>query len=723
METKPVATRVNPKYDTILTLLELISRHHGLSVSADRVVNDYCIQNLPITTNKVLRIARANGLRAKSVRLNWKKLASLGEAFPVIARLNTGNSVVVSGFRQEGKETQVVVLDPLATTPGFMFISQANFELRWEGEVILLKRDFSLMDLARPFGLTWFIPELLQQRHALIYVLIAGLALHGIGLITPLFFQIVIDKVLVHNSESTLIILGIGVSLAIMFEMTLTFLRNFLLLFATSKIDIRLATRTFDHLVSLPLHFFETTSVGVVTKHMQQVERIREFFTGKVLSVFMDSWALIIFLPILLLYNVQLTLVVLGFALAIGCSLLVVMPMFRRELENLYQAEGQRQSLLVETIHGMRAVKALALEPGLKQRWGQGSALSVTRQVRVAKISLGATAWVGLLEKMSTVVLVWFGALKVFDGSLSVGELIAIQMLAGRVCAPLVAIVSLINEAQQVMLSVKMLGEVMNRKPEQQLNKNGLRQPLKGEISLEKATFYYPGMSSPALEKIDLHIPPNSLIGIVGRSGSGKSTLLRLLQGLYIAQQGCVRFDGFDIKEMDLSHLRQNIGVVLQDSFIFRGTVRENIAMTFPGADMSDVVRAASLAGADEFIQRLPQGYETFLEENASNLSGGQKQRLAIARALISQPSILIFDEATSALDPESEAIVQTNMAKIAQGRTVILVSHRLTSLVNSDKIYVLDHGKVVAASAHRELLTSCDVYRHLWKQQVGHVL
>jgi ATP-binding cassette subfamily B protein len=708
--------------DTALLTLAMVARHHGVDISVDRIVHDYAIAEPVITTDRLVRIARDYGFHAKASGLDWDKLSRLGEAFPVIARLSNGNSIVVAGFRTHNGVTEAVVVDPLASGPGFIFIGREAFETQWKGETVLVKRRYRLNDETRPFGLAWFVPEVLRQRGALAYVVVAGLTLLVIGLVTPLFFQMVIDKVLVHNSESTLVILGIGVTIAAFFEMAMGFLRNFLLLHATSKIDIRLAMRTFEHMLSLPLHFFESSSAGVTTKHMQQAERVREFLTGRLLSVFMDSWGLVVFLPILLMYSPLLTSVVLFFSGLVALSLLVVMPMFRRELENLYSAEGQRQALLVETIHGMPAVKALALEPGLRQRWSQNSALAVTMQVRVGRISIGAQALVGGLEKLCTIAIIWIGALKVFDGSLSVGALIAIQMLASRVSSPLVQIVSLINDAQQTALSVRMLGEIMNRKPEQELTRAGLRPPLKGGIVLDGVSFYYPGMPSPALNGIGLTIPAGAMVGVVGRSGSGKSTFLRLLQGLYQPQSGTIRFDGHDIREIDLAHLRRSLGVVLQDSFIFRGTVRENIAIAMPGASFSEVVTAASLAGADEFILRLPQGYETLLEENASNLSGGQKQRLAIARALLTQPPILIFDEATSALDPESEAIVQRNMAAIGQGRTVIMVSHRLASLTGCDSIIVFDGGTIVDCAPHQVLLQRCALYRHLSQQQVGHV-
>jgi ATP-binding cassette subfamily B protein len=386
----------------------------------------------------------------------------------------------------------------------------------------------------------------------------------------------------------------------------------------------------------------------------------------------------------------------------------------------LYAADGQRQALLVETIHGMRTVKALAIEPWQKRRWGDLSARSVFTRFRVGRLSSAANAVVTLLERLLTVAIVWYGALLVFDQQISIGVLVAVQMLAGRVSGPLVQLVSLINEYQQTALSVRMLGEVMNRKPERASAAGALTPQLQGAIAFDQVSFAYPGSQALALDAVSLAIPPGAVVGVVGRSGSGKTTFTRLLQGLYVPQHGHIRFDGQELREIDLPHLRKSVGIVVQESFLFRGTVRENVAVTKPEATFSEVIAACQAAGADEFIQRLPQGYDTLLEENAANLSGGQKQRLSIARSLLPGPPILIFDEATSALDPESEAIVQRNLATIAEGRTLIIVSHRLASIADADFTLVFERGRVVDSAPHAELLQRSPIYRHLWDQQVG---
>jgi len=707
-----------PRPVTALACLEMVARHHGADLSAERLAHTYVMDGEP-NEALLLRVARESGFKAQAVRLGWPDLAGLGGAYPLIARLSNGNSVVLAGFRADPALPdggEAVIVDPLSQPPLFVPLSRPRLETQWRGEAILLKRQWAMSDERQPFGLRWFLPELLRQRGAFVHVVVAGLLLHLVALVTPLFFQVVIDKVLVHNSADTLMVLGVGVSVAVAFESLIGFLRNTLLVHVTNKLDIRLSTRIFDHLVRLPMGFFETSPAGVLTKHMQQIEKVREFFTGRLLTTVLDSWALLVFLPILMAYSLSMAAIVLGFSALVAAVVAAVMPWFRAELRRLYAAEGSRQALLVEALHGAATVKALALEPVFGKRWADASARSVTMQRRVSRVSLSAQAVVGLLEKLLTVAIVWYGATKVFDGSLSVGELVAIQMLAGRVTGPLVQIVSLVNEFQQAALSVRMLGEIMNQPAE--ASSGGLRPALSGGFSFEGVSFSYPGTSAPALDAIDLRVPPGAFVGIVGRSGSGKTTLLRLLQGMLRPSAGRVLFDGLDLREIDLPWLRHSLGVVLQESFIFKGSVRDNIAVTMPGIAQHEVVEAARLAGAEEFIQRLTQGYDTPLEENAANLSGGQKQRLSIARALLNRPPIMVFDEATSALDPESEAIVHRNMAAISKGRTVVAVSHRLSTLVGADLIVVLDGGRVVGAGPHGRLLQDCPLYRQLWDQQ-----
>jgi ABC-type multidrug transport system ATPase subunit len=367
-------------------------------------------------------------------------------------------------------------------------------------------------------------------------------------------------------------------------------------------------------------------------------------------------------------------------------------------------------------------LRPLAIEPSLRRVWDQRSAEAITMHFRVGKVSLTGNAITDFLGKLLPVVIIVVGAQEVFDQTLSVGALIAFQMLSGRVSGPLISMVGLVNEYQETLLSVRMLGEVMNRKSEGRADAGGLRPKLAGEIRFEQVSFRYPGATSTALNRATFTIPAGAIVGIVGRSGSGKTTLTKLIQGLYPLQEGVVRFDGMDAREIDLAHLRRQIGVVLQENFLFRGTVRENLMVAKPDASFEDIVAAAKASGAEEFIERMPQGYDTMLEENAANLSGGQKQRLSIARSLLTKPSILILDEAASALDPESESIFINNLSKIAVGRTVVMISHRLSTLVNAHAILVMQNGQLMDSGRHSELLTRCETYQTLWNQQTSHI-
>jgi ATP-binding cassette subfamily B protein len=452
---------------------------------------------------------------------------------------------------------------------------------------------------------------------------------------------------------------------------------------------------------------------------MQQGSQIREFLTGRLLTTLLDLPALIIFLPLMCWYSVRLTLVVVGITALLAGVIAAMIEPYRRRLRKLYQAEAQRQSLLVETVHGMRTVKSLNLEPRREENWDDAAAEAVKTYVQVGKISLIANTFSQFIEQALTIVIVVTGAFLVFDGSLSVGGLVAFNMLSSRVISPVLQLIGLLNNYQEVMMSVEMLGEIMNQ-PVENSARRGLTPTLRGDIEIDRVTFSYPNTTRPALRDFSARIPAGSLIGIVGRSGSGKTTLSALLQGLYYASEGAIRIDGHNIRDIDLAFLRGQGGVVPQEPFLFRGSIKDNIRAGRPTASFEDVVFAARLAGADDFIQTLPQRYDMVLEEGAVNLSGGQKQRLSIARALLRKPRIIIFDEATSALDPESEAIVVRNLASIAKGRTTIVISHRLQTVRNSDAIIVMDEGAVSGIGTHQQLLENNAIYQLLWTQQMA---
>ena len=707
-----------PPPDTGLTCLVMVGLHHGLRLSVEALRHRFALLAGEPAADELLRVAKGSGFKAELRRLGWEELVALPHVFPLLARLANGNTVVLVGINRAGQEPLVGVVDPLADRPGVIELDRERFTRTWTGELLFLKPTFGITDPDQPFGIKWFIPEVLRQGRAFRDVAVAAVVLHLLALAVPVYFQIVIDKVLVHQAVTTLEVLTLGVLAALAFESVFRFLRQFILLAAANRIDIRLLNRTFSHLLDLPVGFFEAHPAGVTVRHMQQVERIREFLTGHLLSTVLDSLVLVVFLPFLFFYSVKLTLIVLGFAALIALVVVALVPAYRSRLQDLYTADAERQAMLVETIHGMRTVKSAAAEPVQRRLWDRRAARAVGMHYRVGKLSLTARALTEFLEKAMMVAVVAAGAFDVFDRELTVGALIAFQMLSGRVVTPLVQIVGIVHQYQETLLSVRMLGTVMNQRPEPRREGTGAAPALRGAIEIDSVTFRYRPDRAPALDGVSLAVRPGAVVGIVGKSGSGKSTLMRLLQGFHPLQEGRIRFDGVDIRELDLSHLRRSIGVVLQDNFLFRGSIRENIALTRPDAPQEAIIEAARMAGADEFIERLPEGYDTLVEEGASNLSGGQKQRLAIARALLTQPRILILDEATSALDPDSEAIVMTNLARIARGRTVLIVTHRLSTLTGCDTIAVLDQGRLSDLAPHPTLLERCPLYRHLWQQQ-----
>ncbi|RJF78746.1 peptidase domain-containing ABC transporter [Rhodopseudomonas palustris] len=703
---------------TALYCLEFVAARRGVDLSVEQLKHAHAVDGTALPVSAVLRIAQQAGFRAKAAKIEWRTLLDLGEAFPAMVQLANGNWIVVAGAKG-GVDECVSVIDPLAERRDEpLLINEEQFCANWHGDVLLIKQDQSQGTSEKKFGFRWFIPELLRERRLFIDVAIVATVLYGLGLVVPIFFQLVIDKVLVHESFTTLYVLAVGAIAALTFDAIFNFLRRYLMLYVTSKVDIRVATKTFAHLLGLPVTFFEHISAGVLVKHMQQAGRIREFLTGRLFLTFLDALSLLVFIPVLAMYSVKLTGLVLAFTVLSGLIVIVLLGPFRRRLADLYQAEGTRQALLVETVHGMRTVKSLAMEPLQRRVWDDSCAQSVSMRFKVERISAWAQSVTGFLEKLMTLGIIVLGALDVFSGEMTIGALVAFNMLAGRVSAPLVQMVTMVHEYQEVALAVRMLGEVMNQAPERDVLRNGLRPEIKGAVEFESVSFRYGPEGAATLEDVSFSIAPDRVFGIVGRSGSGKTTLTRLMSGLYPVQQGVVRIDGYDLREIDLVHLRQNIGVVLQDSFLFRGTIRDNIARVKRDATFAEVVQAAQLAGADDFIQLLPRGYDTLLEEGASNLSGGQKQRLAIARALIVNPRILILDEATSALDAESETIIRRNLRRIAAGRTVIIVSHRLSMLVEADSILVIEGGRVVDVDRHDKLIAKCSIYRHLWNQQ-----
>ncbi len=704
---------------TALRCAFLLAHHHGVHLPPE---------GLPAIDQSDMAAPLRRSLEQAGFRVriltngNWARAAALGTAAPALALMKDGSWIVlVHAGPAEGGDA-AAILDPQREAHGVHALPRAAFLAKWSGTLLLARKAPRLTDENQPFGLRWFIPELLKQRSLLAGVGLAAIVSNLIAIAFPLLLQVLIDRVVAHQARNTLAVVVATFVLLALFDAAFQFVRQRLMLIAGGKIDARLGARSFAHLLSLPLPVFETNAAGVLARHMQQTEKLRHFLTGRLFQTMLDAALLPILLVLLVLYSGILTAVVLGFAGAIALVIAALVPLFRSRLNALYAAEAERQAQLVETLHNMRAVKALVLERTRQRAWDSSLAASVRRQWSVGTIAAIANASTGLLEKLMQVTILALGAILAFDGALSLGALVAFSMLAGRVSGPLVQIVTLVSEYQEAALSVRMLAHIMDKPSERAVQARPARPAVTGSLRFENVRFAYPGALAPALDGVSFTVEPGQVIGIVGRSGSGKTTLTRLIQGIEPPQAGVILVDGIDIRHIDLGHLRRSIGVVLQDNLLFRGSIRDNIAAARPESSLEEVVAAARLAGAEDFIRRLPMSYETQVEENGANLSGGQRQRLAIARALLTAPKLLVFDEATSALDPESEALVNRNLADMARGRTMLLVSHRLSTLVRSDAILVLDQGRIVDFAPHQTLLDRCEIYRSLWHQQTEHM-
>jgi subfamily B ATP-binding cassette protein HlyB/CyaB len=573
----------------------------------------------------------------------------------------------------------------------------------------------------RPFDITWFIPALVRYRGPLRDVLIGSFFLQLMGLVTPIFFQLVIDKVLVHQSMTTLDVLAFGLTVVLIFETMMSGLRNWLFAHTTNRVDSELSARMFRHLLQLPLSYFEARRVGDSVARVRELERIREFLTSNAVTVVIDLFFTIVFFAVMYLYSPMLTLIVLlSIPLYVGISV-AISPSLRALLEEKFRRGAENQSFLVESVTGIGTLKAMAVEPQMRDRWEKLFSGYTQTGFEVARLANWGSHLIQIVSKLTTVAILYFGARAVIAGDLSVGSLVAFNMLSGRVAAPILRLSQLWQDFQQVRISVERLGDVLNAPAEPEHNPGRASlPPIKGEVVFDKVRFRYRPDAPEALRGVELTISAGEMLGIVGPSGSGKSTLTKLVQRLYVPEQGRVLVDGVDLALVDPAWLRRQIGVVLQENILFNRTVRENIALGDPTRPMEAVIAAAQLAGAHDFVLALNHGYDTVIDERGGNLSGGQRQRLAIARALINDPRILILDEATSALDAESEEVIQANLNRIARGRTVIIIAHRLSAVRQCHRLITVENGAVTEEGTHESLLRAGGRYAQLHAKQMG---
>jgi subfamily B ATP-binding cassette protein HlyB/CyaB len=690
----------------------MMARLHGLATDPDQLAHEFKCDGKPFTAVDILHAAKKLGLIARRISPVADRLSTT--PLPAIACDRDGEFFI---FAQYDKD-KILIHDPRRERPELL--THEAWQARWTGELILFTSRASLAGELARFDFTWFIPALVKYRKLLGEVLLVSFVLQLFALVTPLFFQVVMDKVLVHRGLTTLDVIAVGLLAVVIFEVVLSVLRSYVFSHTTSRIDVELGAKLFRHLLNLPLTYFQARRVGDSVARIRELENIRAFLTGNAVTLVLDLLFSVVFIAVMLYYSSGLTLIVL---VSLPCYVMLsvmLTPMIRARLNEKFNRGAENQSFLVETISGIATVKAMALEPQWTRKWDNQLAAYVAASFRTATMGTFANGGVTLISKLVTVATMWLGARLVIDGELTVGQLIAFNMLAGYVATPVMRLAQLWTDFQQTGISVQRLGDILNSRTELTGNKSALP-PVRGRIELDAVTFRYQPDAPEVLRGVSLVVEPGEVIGIVGRSGSGKSTLTKLVQRLYVPERGRVLVDGMDLAMADASSLRRQIGVVLQENVLFNRTLRENIALADPGAPMASVIQAATLAGAHDFIMQLPEAYDTMVGEHGATLSGGQRQRIAIARALMTQPRILIFDEASSALDYESEQIVQRNMKAISKGRTVLIIAHRLSAVRDAHRIIVMDAGQIVECGTHAELLTRPDGhFSRLYHMQQG---
>lgn len=572
-----------------------------------------------------------------------------------------------------------------------------------------------LPGMSGKFDISWFIPAILKYKKILLQVIVASFFIQLFALVTPLFFQVIIDKVLVHQGLTTLDVLCFGLLVMSVFDIVLGGLRTYVFSHTTNRVDVTLGARLFHHLMHLPISFFHSRQVGNTVARVRELDTIRDFITSSALTLVIDLAFTIIFFAVMYFYSPTLTWIVLGSIPFYILLSIYITPILRTRLNEKFKRGAENQAYLVESISGVETLKSMAVEPQMQRRWEEQLAAYVSASFKANNLGNIASQVAGLINKVVTVLILWVGASLVIAGEISVGQLIAFNMIAGRVSAPILKLVQLWQDFQQASISVERLGDILNMPTEPSHNPNRTSLPnIKGQIDIDHVTFRYQPDRPEILKDLSLSVKAGEIIGIVGRSGSGKSTLTKLVQRLYVPESGRVLVDGVDVAQVEPAWLRRQIGVVLQENVLFNRSVKDNIALSDPSLPMEAVMQAATLAGAHEFILELPDGYDTIVGEQGASLSGGQKQRIAIARALITNPRILIFDEATSALDYESERIIQDNMRDICKDRTVFIIAHRLSTVRMADRIIVVEKGKIVESGNHDELLDLNGYYAKL---------
>jgi ATP-binding cassette, subfamily B, bacterial HlyB/CyaB len=698
-----------------------IARYHGIDLDPTTFRID---PTTPVPSPaSLVEWLREQGLWAKAVRMKWQQLMRLESSGPVMLLMKDGGAVLM--VEADPIRNVVFVKEPTMSGGGISVpVDELRLSQVWEGEALLIRPQRNDTESDVPLSFSFLMSLIVKERGILKTIAFASLVITFLTIAPILVVYSALTRIIEYHSMSTLVLVTIIMVIVVLFDALIEHARGSLLQVVSTRIDAKIQLFVFKRLVSLPLDYFERTQMGVIGSAIGKINQIREFITGRMLTTLIDAIMLAVLLP--LMFYMQATLA--WTIVAAAGLIMLIIACFLRPIRILTgrvaAAESRKFSILIETLHGIKTVKSLALEGVRYAQWDEGVAQAGDLRLKAGRLALWPTTLTIPLQRYCQYGVMLLGAYLALTtkDTAEIGSLMAFSMISMRVAAPLVNFAKLMQDFEDVRATMGEVQSVINTPPEVRGIDRGLRPSFAGAVEFDGVSFTYAGSVRPALDDVNFSVPPGTMLGLVGRSGSGKSTVTRLLQGISREYTGFVKIDGVELRSINLRHLRRNFGVVLQENFLFRGSIRDNIIGGRPGLTMEDVVRAARLAGAEEFIERMPAGYDTFIQEGSPNLSGGQRQRLAIARAIITDPRLMILDEATSALDPESEALVNANLKRIGAGRTMVIVSHRLSSLVDCNAIIVMDRGTVLDVGTHAELVERCAVYRMLWLQQNRHL-
>ena len=719
---KPDPDRVPPKYPYVrgrgsinapLACFQMLSQHLGVSLRRDtvrRILENQLNSVGAISLASCGAIAETIGMNAQLVQVATTTITRLKA--PALIRYQDSFAILYNITEKE----------LLIATPerGIVRQKPEYFATAWGdgGQVLLLQaRDDSQQE---KFSLRWFLPAISRHRRVLAEVLIASFFVQLFGLANPLITQVIIDTVIVQGALDTLNVLGIFLLGVALFEALLTSVRTYLFVDTTNRIDLSLGSEVIDRLLRLPLNYFDRRRVGELASRINELENIRQFLTGTALTVVLDAVFSVIYIAVMLFYSWLLTIVALATVPLFALLTIFVAPVVRRQLRIKAERYADTQSYLVEVVSGIQTVKAQNIELKSRWQWYERYARYISAGFQTVLTSTTASSISGFFNKFSGLLLLWVGAYLVISNQLTLGQLIAFRIIAGYTTSPLLRLIQLWQNFQETALSIERLGDILDASPEvDETDRKNIPMPeIRGAVTYESLSFRFTNSGPLQLNNINLDISAGSFVGIVGQSGSGKSTLTKLLSRLYDPASGCIQIDGYDISKVELYSLRRQIGMVLQDTLLFNGTVQENIALTNPDASSEQIIQAAKIAAAHDFIMSLPNGYNTIVGERGSALSGGQRQRIAIARTVLQNPKLLILDEATSALDYDSERQVCDNLAEAFQGRTVFFITHRLATVKHAGVLLVMDRGAIVEKGTHKELMALKGRYYCLYQQQ-----